>query len=178
MASDNEGEPRRQLGGELVIPIAAVALTIYYFSTILDSPWTAQATAAVVGVILLVCCGIFFVHAGIDLAAGRASLGLRSLIEPLDSLWRKSGLLALTVAALVVMPWIGFTATAIVFLSAAILLLREGRQAARVIAFAVTLSLLWFLVFVAIFKRQFPLGWLDVQLKAIVAPLLKSMGLD
>ena len=170
-------DQRPNLGAELVIPITAVALTIYYFSTILDSPWTAQATAAVVGIILVGCCAIFFVKAGIDFAAGRARLGLRDLIEPVASLNRKLGLFALTLAALVIMPWAGFTATAILFLAGAILLLREGRDPLLTIAFAVVLSLVWFVVFVVIFKRQFPLGWLDEQLKAVFGPLVALVGL-
>ena len=179
MHDENQDKVKRpELGAELVIPIAAVALTAYYATTILDSPWTAQATAAVVGVILVGCCVAFFIGAGLDLARGRARLGVMSLLRPLDSIPRKAGLLALTIAALAAMPWLGFTLTSIVFLALSILLLREGRDTSRTILFAVALSLAWFVVFVLIFKRQFPLAWFDMQLKAVFAPLLKLVGLD
>ncbi|MEZ5843590.1 MAG: hypothetical protein R3D27_07630 [Hyphomicrobiaceae bacterium] len=179
MNDEDGGNPNRpDLGAELVIPLSAVALTAYYATTILDSPWTAQATAAVVGLVLVACCVIFFVKAGIDLAAGRARLGIMTVLRPLDSLPRKAGLLALTVAALVGMPWLGFTLTSVLFLALAILLLREGRDPFRTILFAVGLSLTWFIVFVLIFKRQFPVAWFDTQLKTIFAPLLALVGLD
>ena len=40
---------KKSIGGDLVIPGAAVILTLYYFSTILESPWTAQVSAFFVG---------------------------------------------------------------------------------------------------------------------------------
>ena len=46
-------DPPRQLGGELVIPVLAVVFTLYYFSSIWNSPWTAQVSAFMVGGILL-----------------------------------------------------------------------------------------------------------------------------
>ncbi len=61
MPTDNTKQPR-QLGGELVIPIIAVGFTLYFFSTIWNSPWTAQVSAFLVGGILLLVCAIFFVR--------------------------------------------------------------------------------------------------------------------
>ena len=51
MSSDSslETEKKWQIGGELIIPIAAVIFTLYYFSTIAHSPWTAQVNAFLVG---------------------------------------------------------------------------------------------------------------------------------
>ena len=53
---------RRQLGGELVIPCLAIAFTLYFFSTIWNSPWTAQVSAFAVGGVLLLVCTMFFVR--------------------------------------------------------------------------------------------------------------------
>ena len=46
--------------GEIIIPLFGVLFTAYYFSTILDSPWTAQVNAVLVGSILLIISAIFF----------------------------------------------------------------------------------------------------------------------
>ncbi len=54
MNNQPKSEPRekKHVGGELVIPVAALIFTIYYFVTIIDVPWTAQVSALFVGTIL------------------------------------------------------------------------------------------------------------------------------
>jgi RsiW-degrading membrane proteinase PrsW (M82 family) len=52
---------KKQIGGELVIPVAALIFTLYYFSTIYNSPWTAQVSAFFIGAILLLLIAIFLV---------------------------------------------------------------------------------------------------------------------
>ena len=42
------------VGSQLIIPIAAVLFTVYYFYTIIDAPWTAQVAAFIVGSILII----------------------------------------------------------------------------------------------------------------------------
>ena len=50
---DNPSQPKKSIGAELIIPVAALVFTLYYFSTIIDSPWTAQVAAAFIGTILI-----------------------------------------------------------------------------------------------------------------------------
>ena len=50
---DTENPEKKQMGGELVIPIGALLFTFYYFWTIIDVPWTAQVSAFFVGTILI-----------------------------------------------------------------------------------------------------------------------------
>lgn len=50
---------KKSIGGELVIPIAALLFTFYYFYTIIDTPWTAQVSAFFVGTILIILVAIF-----------------------------------------------------------------------------------------------------------------------
>lgn len=173
-----DDDERPGIGGELIIPAASIAFCIYYASTILDSPWTAQATAAVVGVVLVVCCLLLFARTGVLLVRRQARLGFAALLEPYHARGRKAGMLALTLAALVAMPWLGFTLTSILFLALCIMLLREGRDWSFVIGFAVTLSVVWFVVFVLIFERRLPLGWLDRRLQSFFKPLLALIGID
>ena len=49
-AANEDG--KKSVGGELVIPIAALLFTGYYFYTIIDAPWTAQVSAFFVGSIV------------------------------------------------------------------------------------------------------------------------------
>ena len=48
------GKPEKPaVGAELVLPVAALLFTIYYFTTIINVPWTAQVSAFFVGTILI-----------------------------------------------------------------------------------------------------------------------------
>lgn len=179
MANDgNEpGLERHTVGSDLLIPIAAIALAVYYFTTIIDSPWTAQVTAFFVGVILI---GLSLLHIGRSLwrlHKGEARFTVSDLLQPFDMLPQRIALFALTVLSLVLMPTLGFTLTAILFLAGAMLLLNRGRTPVRIVSMAIAFSVVWFIVFVLIFQRRFPLGWLDNQISAVFKPLLKTLGL-
>ena len=56
MSSETTSAPRekRSIGGDLVIPVAALFFTLYYFLTIIDSPWTAQVSAFFIGESMIV----------------------------------------------------------------------------------------------------------------------------
>ena len=179
MANTEDGRPagRAEVGSDLIIPVAAVALALYYFTTIIDSPWTAQVTAFFVGIILILLSVAHVVRALLKLRSGEAQFSMQTILEPTGLLPQRAALFALTIGSLLVMSTVGFTLTSMVFLSAAMLLLNRGRNPIRIVVLAIGLSVVWFIVFVLIFQRRFPLGWLDDQIKSIVGPLLKSAGL-
>ena len=54
--------PKHNVAGELIVPLFGVLFTGYYFTTILDSPWTAQVNAFLVGSVLILVSAIFFVQ--------------------------------------------------------------------------------------------------------------------
>lgn len=168
---------RPTTGTDLIIPVASIVLVIYYFSTIWNSPWTAKVTAYVVGLTLAGLSLLFIGQKLVELFSGKARFSLRELIEPVGMLPQRLILFALTLGSLIFIPWLGFTLTSILFLSSATLLLTKGRGALRIVVVAVILSISWFVLFVLVFQRRFPLGWLDEQLKAFFLPMLKSIGL-
>jgi hypothetical protein len=170
---EEQGE-KKAVGAELVIPVCAVAFAIYYFTTIIDSPWTAQATAVFVGVILIALCLVLFVTRARWLMSGMATLSARSLIEPLEAMPLRLGLFALTLGYIILLPWVGFTLTTFAFLSFSMLLLARGAGVRFKLILSALLSIGWFLLFVVIFERHFPLGWFDHSIKA----LLKAMGVS
>jgi hypothetical protein len=123
MAAENDeaSQEKRSIGAELIIPVCAVIFTLYYISTIIDSPWTAQVTAYFIGSILIAMCVVLFV------IKGREDLSVKALIETLDALPRRLGLFGLTLGYIVVLPWVGFTLTTFAFLSLGMLLLAGAR---------------------------------------------------
>ncbi len=94
--NEPEKTEKKHLGGDLVIPLAALAFTLYYFSTIIDSPWTAQVSAFFIGAILIVLILIFIVKSVASLRRGDADLGMDSLLNPRSFILKRLALLGLT----------------------------------------------------------------------------------
>ena len=162
-------KPRRQLGGELVIPVIAVVFTLYFFSTIWNSPWTAQVSTFLVGGILLLVCAIFFFRCLIWLREGEGSLGFGSLFSRNDISSGRIGLFATTVAYCVFIDRFGFTLTTFLFLALSMLILSKGRNAGFVTAISAAMALGGWAVFIWAFDTRFPRGWFETTMKALLA---------
>jgi hypothetical protein len=168
MPSDHH-KPPRQIGGELVIPILAVGFTIYFFSTIWNSPWTAQVSAFIVGGILLLVCAIFFVRAGIWLVRGEGTLGVGNLFTMDDIRTGRIGLLVTTIAYVMFIDTLGFTLMTFLFLAASMLILAKGKNAAFITMISAAMALTGWAVFIWAFDTRFPRGWFETTMKAVLA---------
>jgi hypothetical protein len=159
---DEHRSPRRRhthpVGGDLIIPIAAVAFTLYYFSSIINSPWEAQVNAFFVGSILIILVAILLLKLGRDLVTGAADLRLGALIEPVSVAPKRVLVLLLAIGYVAVIPWLGFTLTTFVFLTAAMLVLNGGRRAGFILGLAAGLSLGGYGLFMVAFQTRFPKG--------------------
>jgi hypothetical protein len=149
---------RRSVGGELIIPVAAVAFTLYYFSSIVDSPWEAQVNAFFVGSILLGLVALLLIRLGRELVAGAADLRLGALIEPVSVAPKRLLVLLLAIGYVAAIEWLGFTLTTFVFLAAAMLVLNGGRRPGFVLGLAAGLALGGYLLFMIAFQTRFPKG--------------------
>lgn len=149
---------RRAVGGDLIIPIAAVAFALYYFATIFGSPWEAQVNAFFVGTILIVLVAIFLARLTSAIVRGEADLRLSGVIEPRAIAPKRLILLLLAVGYMTVIGWLGFTITTFVFLAVAMLVLNDGRRAGLVLGLAATLALGGYLLFIVAFQTRFPIG--------------------
>ena len=158
---------RRPVGGDLIIPIAAVAFTLYYFASIIDSPWEAQVNAFFVGSILLVLVLILLIKTGYELRSGEASLRLGALIEPVRMAPKRLILLLLAIGYVFVIEWLGFTLTTFVFLAAAMLLLNDGRRPGFVVGLAAAFALGGYLLFIVAFQTRFPEGPFERLVEAV-----------
>jgi len=168
--ADHNGEHRpekKHLGGELVIPGLALAFTLYYFTTIIDVPWSAQVSAFFVGSILVICIIGFAIRCLLMVRRGEADLGLGGLLAPTSYIPKRLILLALTLAYIFFIEWGGFTLTSFVFLSASMLTLNEGRRKGLVLGLSAALSLGGWLLFVVAFETRFPEGPFELAVKGL-----------
>lgn len=161
-------EGRRQLGGEMVIPVMAIAFTLYYFSTIWNSPWTAQVSAFLVGGILLLVCGIFLVRCALWLARAEGSLGFSNLINMDDIRTGRIGLIAATVGFCVLIERLGFTLSTFLFLLVSMTILAKGRRFGLILMLSGLIALVGWAVFILAFDTRFPRGWFEMTMKAVL----------
>ena len=164
----DKAQQRRQLGGELVIPVMAIAFTIYYFTTIWNSPWTAQVSAFLVGGVLLFVCALFLVRCAVWLARGEGSPGFSNLFSFDDIRTGRIGLLAATVGFCVLIESLGFTLTTFLFLLVSMTVLSKGRRIPLNVLLATAISLVGWAVFVLAFDTRFPRGWFETAMEALL----------
>jgi hypothetical protein len=169
MSSPEDPEPprKRQAGAELIIPVMGLAFTAYYASTIVNSPWTAQVNAVLVGSALVVTILALFVRIVREVRRGEADLGFGPLLAPIALLPKRAVFALLTLAYLVLIQWLGFTLSTFGFLALSMILLAGGRHKARSLLAAAGMALIGFAVFIVLFETRFPKGPVEQLYEAL-----------
>jgi predicted small integral membrane protein len=175
MSSEPESQSGEKppIGGELIIPAAAILFTLYYFYSIIGAPWTAQVSAFFNGSILLTLCAILIVTTVVKVARRQASLRFDTLIEPIGILPKRIFLFLLTLGYIACLDWAGFTITTFVFLALAMMLLsgRERKNKRLILILSGALAIGGYLLFVVAFERQFPEGPFEHAVTAVTKAL-------
>lgn len=161
-----DAEPR-PIGAQLIVPIAAIAFTVYYFSTILDSPWTAQVSAFFVGTILLVLAVAFVGKQIYERQRGRATFGLGDLVTRADVTSGRAAVFALTLLYIVVIPWGGFTITTFCFLFLSIAILDRARRLGLTAFVSFVMVMAGYLLFIVAFNTRFPHGPFEILMDKV-----------
>lgn len=162
-------ESRRQLGGELVIPAMAIAFTLYYFTTIWNSPWTAQVSAFLVGGVLLLTCGLFVIRCIIWLMRGEGTLGFGNLVNMEDIRTGRIGLFATTIGFCFLIEPLGFTLTTFLFLLVSMTILGKAQRTMLVVLLSAVISFIGWAVFILAFDTRFPRGAFERFMEAMLS---------
>lgn len=158
---------KKGIGAELLIPVAALIFTLYYFWTIWNSPWTAQVSAFFIGTILILLVVSFVLKTAVALYRHQAHLGIGELLAPRSLLPVRIGLLLMTLGYVILVKWGGFTLTTWVFLFGAMLILNGGRRKRLVAVLSATLALSGYLLFIVAFETRFPRGPFENFMRSI-----------
>jgi Tripartite tricarboxylate transporter TctB family len=153
------------IGAELIIPIAAIAFTVYYFWTILGTPWTAQVSAFFVGTILLLLCVAFIAKQTYELRRGRVTLGLGDLITHADVTSGRAAIFALTLLYIYVIQWGGFTITTFFYLFISIAILNRARRLGLAALVSFVMVIIGYLLFIVAFNTRFPHGPFEILMQ-------------
>lgn len=165
----SNSEPPRMLASELIIPVLAVAFTLYFFSSIWNSPWTAKVSAFMVGGILLTVCAIYFLKFAVNYRKGRALLSFGYLFSREDIASGRLGLAIATIAYCVLIDRMGFTLTTFLFLAISMLILGKGNRPVMIVLSSAVISLCGWAVFIWAFDTRFPRGWFETTMKAVLS---------
>lgn len=166
----NSGLPeKKHIGSDLVIPVAALVFTLYYFSTIIDLPWTAKVSTYFIGGVLVAVIAAFAVFNTLAIMRGEADLGFQRLTDPLSFMPRRAALFALTIGYIVFVEWGGFTITTFVFLNSAMLLLGRGQRWKFILVLSTVLAVSGYLLFIYAFEVRFPKGPFELLMDPVMA---------
>ena len=155
---NDETQKKRSVGGELILPVIGTVFTLYYFTTIMDSPWTAQVSAFFIGAVLLALCLVFFIKKGLAIARGEAVLNFETLFSSVDITSGRLALFIITLAYAILIEWGGFTITTFIFLLLSMTVLNKGQNKGFIVALSAGLSLGGYLLFILAFETRFPRG--------------------
>ncbi|NQW00838.1 MAG: tripartite tricarboxylate transporter TctB family protein [Rhodospirillales bacterium] len=165
----DKNQPKRSVGGELVLPALGVLFTLYYFTTIIDSPWTAQVSAFFIGAVLLSLSLVFFIKTGLAIRRGTARLSFDTLFSRLDISSGRLALLVITLSYAILIEWGGFTISTFIFLFLAMTVLNKGNSKGFIAALSAVLSLGGYLLFIFTFETHFPRGPFETFMELVLS---------
>ena len=100
------GKPK-SLGADLVVPVLALAFTVYFFFSTRELQWEARANGLIIGIALIVLSLAQLVRIAIAVVRRHEGLGFASLLSPPDALRKRLGMLAVTVLFVATIRWVG-----------------------------------------------------------------------
>jgi hypothetical protein len=143
-------------GADLVIPALALGFAVYFFVSIVDLAWEAKANGMVIGGVLVVLVLIQLARIGVRLARGTGSLSFERLWEPREALGKRLGMVAVTVAFIITLGWLGLTLGLLFALFAALWIM--GARGKALVILPVAVSAAAYLLFVLLLNTDIPHG--------------------
>ena len=144
------------LGADLVIPALALGFAVYFFVSIADLAWEAKANGMVIGGVLVLLVLVQLARIGIQLARRTGSLSFERLWEPRDVLPKRLGMVAVTIAFIVTLGWLGLTLGLLLALFAALWIM--GARGKALVILPVAVSAAAYLLFVLLLNTDIPHG--------------------
>jgi hypothetical protein len=163
MEVSNETPPDRApagkpgLGGDLVIPVLALAFAGYFFWSIDDLEWEARANGTVIGTILV---ALVVLQVGITLwkiMQGQGSLGVGRLLDPRDVLGKRIALTAILCLFVGLLNYTGATLGLFVMMVVSMWLLgvRDWRA---LVGISTIVAGVVYVLFILLLKAKLPQG--------------------
>jgi hypothetical protein len=152
--------PRAALGADLVIPLLALGFAIYFFWSIADLAWEAKANGVVIGAALIALVVVQVARVALAVARGQGDLRTDALWQPREVLLKRIGMVAVTVAFILLLQVLGLTLSLFAAMAAALWIMGVRRLPVLLgIAFGVAAAA--YLLFIAVLDAGFPHGAIE-----------------
>ena len=145
------------LGADLVIPALALAFAAYFFVSIADLAWEAKANGMIIGSVLVLLIVVQLVRIIAQLVRREGSLGMASLWQPREALVKRLGMVAVTVAFIATLQWLGLTLGLALSMFAALWIMGV-RQRYALILVPLLVSMAAYGFFIAALQSDIPHG--------------------
>ena len=148
------------LGADLVIPLLALGFASYFFWSITDLAWEAKANGVVIGTALIALVVVQVARIALEVAQGRGDLRTDPLWQPGDVLLKRLGMVAVTVAFIVLLQVLGLTLSLFAAMVAALLIMGV-RRVPIVLGMSLAVAAAAYLLFIALLDAGFPHGLIE-----------------
>lgn len=169
MSSSESSGNKAPLGADLVIPGLALCFTVYFYYSIADLAWEAKANGVLIGAVLAVLIAIQLLRIGVTVAKGGGTLGFERLLSPRAALPKRVGLVLLTAAFIMALPWLGLTLSLLLAMVAALYLMGV-RKRSHLVWTSLGVAASAYLMFVAFLASDIPHG----PVENLIAYLLRG----
>lgn len=167
MSSNPPGEGKAPLGADLVIPLLALGFAVYFFFSIRDLAWEAKANGIIIGTILVLLIAVQLARMGLAIARGRGDFRMDPLWRPRDVLAKRVGMVAVTIAFIASIQWLGLTLALLLGMLASLWLMGV-RNPKVLVGIPVTVAAASYLLFIAALDSAFPHGPIENLLDALL----------
>ena len=148
------------LGADLVIPLLALGFAIYFFWSITDLAWEAKANGVVIGAALIALVVLQVARIALAVARGEGDLRTDPLWQPRDVLLKRLGMVAVTVAFILLLQVLGLTLSLFAAMAVALWLMGV-RRIPVVLGIAFGVAAAAYLLFIAVLDAGFPHGFIE-----------------
>jgi hypothetical protein len=156
------------LGADLVIPVLALGFASYFFWSIADLVWEAKANGVVIGSLLVGLVALQMARIAIRVAKGQGDLRTDPLWQPREVLFKRIGMVAVTVAFIGLLQLLGLTLSLLVAMAAALALMGV-RKISTVLAISLSVAAAAYVLFIAVLDSAFPHGPIEQLLARLFA---------
>jgi len=149
--------PKAALGADLVIPLLALGFASYFFWSISDLAWEAKANGVVIGAALIALVVVQVARIAFAVAQGRGDLRTDPLWQPGNVLRKRLGMVAVTVAFILLLQVLGLTLSLFSAMAAALWTMGV-RKPSLILGIAFGVAAAAYLLFIAALDAGFPHG--------------------
>lgn len=148
------------LGADLVIPVLALGFATYFFWSIADLAWEAKANGVVIGALLIGLVVLQLARTARRIIKGEGDLRADPLWQPREVLGKRVGMVAITIAFILLLQLLGLTLALLAAMAAALVVMGV-RKPSMVIAISFGVAAAAYVLFIAVLDAGFPHGLIE-----------------